>query len=102
MSPRSRRLGLYPLGFVIRDRHNPKRKRGEPLPSKEDIAELVKTFLACDPLGGFDGPEREPFAAARRVPQSDCIRRGVESDFMRTGDGSRPARRNVNAAIVTR
>lgn len=71
------------------------------LPEK-NIAELVKTLLAFHPLGGFDSAQREPFAAARSMPQCDCIRRRIESDFMGTGDCPGAVRRHVHGARVTR
>jgi hypothetical protein len=55
------------------------------LTAKYNIAEFVETFFTYQPLGRPKRSVGETFAASRYVPESDRIRRRIESDFMRAG-----------------
>ncbi len=62
----------------------------------------MQPALADHPLRGLQRPARESFAAARRVPQCDGVRRGVKSDFVRPRIRSRAVRARVDPPRVPR
>ena len=52
---------------------------------KNHVSKFVQPALADHPLRRFQRAARETFAAARRVPQRDGVRRRVKSDFVCAG-----------------
>ena len=65
---------------------------------KNHFPKFVQPALADHPLRRLQRAARESFAAARRVPQRDRVRRRVKSDFVRARIRSRAVRARVNAA----
>src|SRR5674476_140665 len=67
---------------------------------KLNLAKLVETLLAYDPLGGLQRAPGEAFPAARGVAKRDGVGPAIESDLVSTGNGAGTIRSHVDVARI--
>src|ERR1035437_864401 len=67
-----------------------------------NLAELVETLLANNPLRRFERAPGEAFPAARGVAERDGIRSAVEADLVSARNGAGAIGRHVDGARIAR
>ena len=65
------------------------------------VAKLENTLLADNPLCGLQRPACESFAATRGVSQRNGVRRGIETDLVRSGMAAGAIAAHVDVARIT-